>query len=67
MSTINHMTTIHRHRLLRWSQVRQTVSDWRRRAWTRNELTNLSDKCLQDIGMSRCAADFEASKPFWMV
>jgi uncharacterized protein YjiS (DUF1127 family) len=29
-------------------------------------LESLDDRCLQDIGMSRCTADFEASKPFWM-
>ena len=27
---------------------------------------NLSDRTLNDIGVSRCVAEFEASKPFWM-
>ena len=38
-----------------------------RRARSRNELMGLSDRDLQDIGVDRCSADFEASKPFWMV
>ncbi len=54
------------HRGLRWSEVTQRLVEWRHRARSRNELMGLSDRCLQDIGMSRCTADFEASKPVWM-
>ena len=53
-------------RYLRWNQVRQNIAGWRHRVRSRGELMNLSDRDLQDIGMSRCTADFEASKPFWM-
>jgi uncharacterized protein YjiS (DUF1127 family) len=51
---------------LRWSQVKQGLAVWRHRVYSRGELMNLSDSSLRDIGLSRCSADFEASKPFWM-
>ena len=51
---------------LRLRQVKERFAKWRRQMRSRAELINLSDRCLQDIGMSRCTADFEASKPFWM-
>jgi uncharacterized protein YjiS (DUF1127 family) len=53
-------------RALRWSQVGRSFAEWRSRARSRNELMGLNDRVLQDIGVSRCTADFEASKPFWM-
>ncbi len=56
----------HPHRGLRWSQVKQGLVEWRHRARSRRELMGLNDRCLQDIGISRCTVDFEASKPFWM-
>jgi len=49
-----------------WRQVRQSFSGWSHRVRSRNELMSLSDRNLQDIGISRSTADFEASKPFWM-
>jgi uncharacterized protein YjiS (DUF1127 family) len=67
MSTTNQIMTMHRHRVLRWSNVKRSLGEWRRRARSRNELMNLSDTSLQDIGVSRSTADFEATKPFWMV
>ena len=51
---------------LRWCQAKERFAKWRCQMRSRAELINLSDRCLQDIGMSRCTADFEASKPFWM-
>ncbi|HEY2534112.1 MAG TPA: DUF1127 domain-containing protein [Xanthobacteraceae bacterium] len=33
---------------------------------SRNELRNLSDRDLQDIGLSRGDARREYAKPFWM-
>ena len=57
---------VHARRRSRWSEVKQYLVEWRHRARSRNELMGLSDRCLQDIGMSRCTSDFEASKPFWM-
>ena len=67
MSITNQIRTIHRDRGLRWSQVKRNLAEWQRRARSRNELMNLSDRSLRDIGISRSAADFEATRPFWMV
>jgi len=38
---------------------------WRRRAYERQMLASLSDPLLRDIGITRCDAMHEASKPFW--
>ena len=63
MSTMSlDVVAIHPNRRLRWRKVKQHLVEWRSRA----ELEKLSDRALQDIGMSRCTANFEASKPFWM-
>lgn len=51
---------------LLWTQVRQYFVQWRHRVRWRHELTTLDDVSLRDIGMSRGAVEFEASKPFWM-
>lgn len=64
MSTIG--LPLRSHRRLRWSQVKDGFAEWRRRARSRNELINLSDADLRDIGLSRCSTEIEASKPFWM-
>ena len=67
MGTINlGVVSVGQGRGLRWSQVRRSFAEWRGRARSRNELMGLNDRVLQDIGVSRCTADFEASKPFWM-
>jgi len=55
-----------RHRGLRWSEVKQHLVEWRHCVRSRKELMSLNDRCLQDIGISRYTANFEASKPFWM-
>jgi uncharacterized protein YjiS (DUF1127 family) len=39
---------------------------WMSRGFSRNELRNLSDRDLQDIGLSRSDARHEYAKPFWM-
>jgi uncharacterized protein YjiS (DUF1127 family) len=52
--------------VLRWTQLKQTVAEWRRRVRSRSELANLDESDLQDSGISRSMAEFEASKPFWM-
>jgi uncharacterized protein YjiS (DUF1127 family) len=49
-----------------WRHLKHHFGEWRRRARSRNELMSLSDTDLQDISVSRYAAYFEASKPFWM-
>jgi uncharacterized protein YjiS (DUF1127 family) len=67
MSTMSlNVLTLSPRRTFRWSKVRRTLADWYRRVHSRNELMSLSDRDLHDIGLSRCTADFEASKPFWM-
>ena len=67
MSTMSlGITTVRSRRGLRWSQVKQGLAEWQRGARSRNELMSLSDRCLQDIGVSRCTSDFEGCKPFWM-
>ncbi len=58
--------TVHPRSQLRWSQVTQYLVEWRHGARSREELMSLNDRFLQDIGISRCTANFEASKPFWM-
>jgi hypothetical protein len=30
------------------------------------DLRNLSDRCLEDIGLTPAKTDFEAAKPFWL-
>lgn len=50
----------------RWSSVRQTVLEWRRRARSRAELLTAGDRVLRDMGVSHASACFEASKPFWV-
>ena len=39
---------------------------WMRRGFERNELRNVSDRDLRDIGIASHEAGQEAAKPFWM-
>jgi len=41
------------------------LKTWRRRANERQTLVTMSDAMLRDIGITRCDAMNEASKPFW--
>ena len=67
VSTMNRsISTSRRYRLSRWSRVKCHFAEWRLRARSRNDLMNLSDWTLRDIGVSRSDAEFEASKSFWM-
>jgi uncharacterized protein YjiS (DUF1127 family) len=67
VSTMNRsISTSRRYRLSRWSQVKRHFAEWWLRARSRNELMNLSDWTLRDIGVSCSDAEFEALKPFWM-
>ncbi len=66
MRAISLHLTVQPQRGLRWSEVKQQVMEWWNCARSRYDLQSLDDRCLQDIGMSRCTADFEAAKPFWM-
>ena len=66
MKTISLPLTVQPRYRLRWSDVKRQVVEWWYFARSRYDLESLDDRCLQDIGMSRCTADFEAAKPFWM-
>ena len=66
MKTISLRLAVHSHRDTRWNELNRRITEWWHFARSRYELESLDDRCLNDIGMSRCTADFEASKPFWM-
>jgi uncharacterized protein YjiS (DUF1127 family) len=51
---------------LHWSDVGREITGWLHSAHSLHELQSLDDRCLQDMGVSPCTADFEAAKPFWM-
>jgi len=48
------------------SAVKRQLTGWRHNIRSRAELESLDDRSLQDIGLTRCTADFEAAKPFWV-
>jgi uncharacterized protein YjiS (DUF1127 family) len=54
------------HGVSRWSHVKTSIVEWRRRSLSRQELEALSDATLRDIGITRCDAHFESHKAFWM-
>lgn len=58
--------TAHPSRLLTLSHVKQGFANWSRRARSRKELMNLSDQCLNDIGIARHSSGLKSCKPFWM-
>jgi uncharacterized protein YjiS (DUF1127 family) len=67
MSTLNKSTkTARPPRRLSWSQMKQGLANWSRRARSRKELMNLSDRGLNDIGVARHNSGLKACKPFWM-
>lgn len=41
------------------------LSGWYDRVASRNQLVNLDDRMLRDIGLTRADVDQELSKPFW--
>ncbi|MGB6963991.1 MAG: DUF1127 domain-containing protein [Xanthobacteraceae bacterium] len=50
----------------RWGYMKHRLVQWRRRAQARHELRGLSDSTLRDLGLTRCDAASESTKPFWM-
>jgi uncharacterized protein YjiS (DUF1127 family) len=66
MTTVTLEFAVYPRHGLRWSDVMRRLATWWQYSYSRSELEGLSDKCLQDIGISRCEAEFEAAKPFWM-
>jgi uncharacterized protein YjiS (DUF1127 family) len=59
------MDTRNRFSLRLWRRVRQGFAAWQHRANSRIELTSLTDRTLQDIGLSRGNERFGAGKLFW--
>ena len=49
-----------------WRGLGRYLLAWRYRSRSRQELLNLSDEVLQDIGITRPTATFEVVKPIWM-
>ncbi len=67
MSRISlHVMALQPSPVWRLSLLKQRLAEWRVNVRSRRELMGLSNRCLQDIGVSRCTAEFEASKPFWI-
>ena len=50
--------TVQTHSGLRWSDIRRQLTDWR-------HLEGLDDRSLEDIGISRGAADVKAVNSMW--
>jgi uncharacterized protein YjiS (DUF1127 family) len=67
VSTLNKSTkTARQFRLLTLSHVKQGFANWSSRARSRKELMNLSDRCLNDIGIARHSSGLKSCKPFWL-
>ena len=67
MRTLNKSTkTARPSRLSSLRNVTQGFANWSRRARSRKELMNLSDRGLNDIGIARHNSGLKACKPFWM-
>jgi uncharacterized protein YjiS (DUF1127 family) len=47
------------------AQIAETLHVWRERVRSRREVTQLSDRDLRDVGISRSDIVKEAEKPFW--
>ena len=58
------MSTINPFHML--DSVRHSFVTWRDRVNSRNELRNLGDRTLRDIGLSRGYERPGSAKPFWI-
>ncbi len=47
------------------SRFARTLHDWKQRSRTRRALRELSNECLEDVGLDPVDAMREAAKPFW--
>jgi uncharacterized protein YjiS (DUF1127 family) len=59
-----HRLSLHRHQRSDRNWI-ALVKMWWRRMEDRRTLATMSDQSLRDIGITRCDAMNEASKPFW--
>ena len=48
-----------------WDHTVATLREWRRRIREREELAQLDERMLKDIGLTRADARFLSNKPFW--
>jgi uncharacterized protein YjiS (DUF1127 family) len=51
--------------LLTAKNVIEMMRQWRRRATSRRDLANLSERDLWDLRLTRADAERESNKPFW--
>jgi uncharacterized protein YjiS (DUF1127 family) len=51
--------------LLAAKNVIEMMRQWRRRATSRRDLANLSERDLWDLRLTRADAERESNKPFW--
>jgi uncharacterized protein YjiS (DUF1127 family) len=50
-----------------WRRLKQTFAKWRHDSHLHGELVNLSDRCLEDMGVNRrWTARHRRSKAFWL-
>ncbi len=69
MSLLSHRTVTNGHDIAVFSPIVDamvgTFKEWRDRQHQRRELAEMSDRDLQDAGLSRGELEFELDKPFW--
>ena len=58
-------TAVGSGRLLRWTELKALVVEWRQRARSRSELSTLNELELADMRLTRIDAFSEYEKPFW--
>jgi uncharacterized protein YjiS (DUF1127 family) len=49
-----------------WHGIGRHILAWRHRSRSHQELLNLSDEALQDIGITRPEVTLDVVKPIWM-
>jgi uncharacterized protein YjiS (DUF1127 family) len=65
MSSCTHESMINHHGRGFLAQLGDTLHVWRQRQQDRRQLAELTNRDLQDIGLSRSDVVYEAEKPFW--
>jgi uncharacterized protein YjiS (DUF1127 family) len=64
-SIVNIYASLRPARRSYWDAIKHNLTEWRIRSRSRFELSTMDDRELWDIGVTRGAARFEATKPFW--
>ncbi len=65
MSTLTHQSMTNHHGLGLLAQLSETFHIWRQRWQERQQLAEMTNRELHDIGLSWSDVAFEAEKPFW--